>query len=85
MMQLESEGEVMYDSYLDCEVLVVAPLLGFIGDNPCASEILNHLRGTPSKFCRICMVDMQKTLKTKLPSFVIQADPTGTSAGNTQI
>ena len=70
LMHLESEGEVMYDAYLDCEILVVAPLLCFIGDNPHASEILNHLKGTPSKFCRICMVDMHKILKTKLPSFL---------------
>ena len=47
---------MVYDAYLECEVLLVAPLLCVICDNPRASEVLNHLKGAASKFCRMCDV-----------------------------
>ena len=56
LMHLENEGVVVYDAHLDCDVLVVAPLLCIISDNPRSSEVVNHLRGAASKFCRMCMV-----------------------------
>ena len=53
---LLQEGIEMYDAHLQKDVLVIAPVLAFMGDNPRASEILGHLLGSPNKFCRQCMV-----------------------------
>ena len=51
-------GTFMFDAYLQQEVLVVAPVLAVMGDNPRASEIVGHLTGNPNKFCRQCMVNV---------------------------
>ena len=59
LLHLEREGAEVYDAHLQCSVLAVAPVLCAICDNPRASEMVNHLRGTASKFCRICMVCRQ--------------------------
>ena len=54
---LETEGVVVFDSLYQEEVLVVAPLLCIVCDNPMASQLCNHLvGGTAIMFCRICMV-----------------------------
>ena len=55
LLDLDREGTVVYDALLDCQVLVVAPVLCVLAD-PRASEVVNHLRGAPAKFCRMCMV-----------------------------
>ena len=39
------KGIEMYDAHLQKNVLVVAPLLFLLADNPRHSEILNHLGG----------------------------------------
>ena len=59
LLQLEREGMVVYDAHLECEVLLVAPLLCVICDNPRASEVVNHLKGAASKFCRLCDVKLK--------------------------
>lgn len=56
LVQLEIEGTVAYDSFLNEEVLVVSPLLCIIGDNPRSSKVLNHLGGSARRYCRMCMV-----------------------------
>ena len=56
LIQLEIEGLEAYDAHLHQPVLVVAPVLCAICDNPRASEMLNHMGGTALKFCRMCMV-----------------------------
>ena len=43
------EGTFMFDGYLQ-DVLVVAPVLAVMGDNPRPSEIAGHLTGNPNKF-----------------------------------
>ena len=53
---LEKEGVVVYDAFTDKEVLVIAPVLCVICDNPCASEITNTLGPRSRKFCRIFTV-----------------------------
>ena len=53
---LEVEGVVAYDAYLQREVLVIAPVLCFICDNPRASEITSNLGPGSRVFCRKCMV-----------------------------
>ena len=56
LIQLEIEELEAYDAHLHQPVLVVAPVLCAICDNPRASEMLNHMGGTALKFCRMCMV-----------------------------
>lgn len=46
-----------YDAHLGQHVLVVAPLLLVICDNPRASELCNHLGGAATKYCHFCMAD----------------------------
>ena len=56
LLQLELEGVEVYDSYLKQNVLVVAPLLLLMADNPRASELINHMGSSANYFCRICQV-----------------------------
>lgn len=55
LLKLE-EGLPMYDALLGQQVLVVAPVMFIIADNPMASELCNHLGSAATKYCRICMV-----------------------------
>lgn len=48
-LNLLEQGIEAYDSLTEEIVLVVAPLLCVIADNPRASELLNHLGGTAKK------------------------------------
>lgn len=57
-LNLLEQGIEAYDSLTEEIVLVVAPLLCVIADNPRASELLNHLGGTAKKYCRMCMVSI---------------------------
>ena len=56
LARLENEGVEMYDAQSQEKVLVVAPLMLIICDNPHASELVNHLGSAANKFCRICEV-----------------------------
>ena len=56
LILLENEGTEAYDALLKQEVVVLAPLICIIADNPRASELLNHLGGSARRYCRICMV-----------------------------
>lgn len=53
---LESEGVHTYDAYLQTTVLIVAPVICILCDNPRASEVTNNLGTSAKLFCRICMV-----------------------------
>ena len=53
---LETDGLVVYDAFLKEEVIVFAPLLCVICDNPRASQLLNHLTRSVRRYCRVCMV-----------------------------
>ena len=59
LVHLEREGTEVYDAHLQCNVLVMAPVLCAICDNPRASEMVNHMKGASIKFCRICNVRNQ--------------------------
>ena len=50
------EGVAMHDSGLDREVLVFAPVIAVLADNPRHTELLNHMGSSVNLFCRICMV-----------------------------
>lgn len=54
--QLEIDGLEAYDAYQNQSVLVVAPVICGICDNPRASEMVNHLGGAALRFCRMCRV-----------------------------
>ena len=56
LCQLEKQGVCVYDAALERQVLVFAPVLFAICDNPRASELLNHRGSAARRFCRICMV-----------------------------
>lgn len=51
------KGVVMFDSALQKEVLVVAPVLCFLADNARSSELVNHSGSSANKFCRMCEVE----------------------------
>ena len=55
---LENEGIVTYDAYLQQHVLVLAPVLCLLADNPRSSELVNHLGSAARKYCRICDVSV---------------------------
>ncbi len=60
LVSLETEGAEAYDAHLRRTVLIVAPVMCAIADNPRASEMVNHLRGAARKFCRMCTVRTEK-------------------------
>eukprot|EP00731_Ephydatia_muelleri_P012741 Em0007g51a len=55
---LENEGIIAYDTFLQRNVIVVAPILNIICDKPRGAEVCSHLGATTSKYCRICMADV---------------------------
>ena len=52
LIKLEEERIVNYDAYLGEEIIVVAPFICLISDNPRASELINHLGATARLYCR---------------------------------
>ena len=53
---LENDGVETFDAFLQVTVLVVAPVICIICDNPRASEVTNTLGPSARMFCRLCMV-----------------------------
>ena len=53
---LEKDGVVLFDAFLQKEVLAVSPVLCVICDNPRASEVTNNMGPGSKMFCRMCMV-----------------------------
>ena len=51
LIQLETSGIEVYDSFLKKDILVMSPVLCIICDNPRASEICSHLGSSARKFC----------------------------------
>ncbi|KAL5516835.1 hypothetical protein EMCRGX_G002259 [Ephydatia muelleri] len=89
LARLENEGVEMYDAQSQEKVLVVAPLMLIICDNPRASELANHLGSAANKFCRICvnpyMIDEERTLEKCLVQIeAIRSQPTVQSAKEMQ-
>lgn len=56
LLKLESNGIFAYDALLDEEVLVVAPVICVLSDNPRYSEIMSHSGTSANMHCRMCMV-----------------------------
>ena len=65
LKQLE-KGVVAFHPHIEQEVLVVAPVIAFLCDNPRHSELLNHAGGKARKYCRMCMVSCCSTFLTSL-------------------
>ena len=55
VLRLE-EGIVMYDAFLEENVLVIAPVMLIIADNPMSSELCSHHGSTARRYCRMCLV-----------------------------
>lgn len=53
LKQLE-KGVMMFDAYMEKEVLVIAPVMVILCDNARASELVNHLGSRAKRFCRKC-------------------------------
>eukprot|EP00731_Ephydatia_muelleri_P035702 Em0149g8a len=49
----------MFDALFNTNVIVIAPVISFLCDNPRAAEICNHRGSSTHKFCRICMADVR--------------------------
>ena len=49
-------GVVMFDAFLNQEIMVIAPIVAILADNAQASELLNHLGSRATRFCRKCLV-----------------------------
>ena len=56
LLDLELHGITAYDAHLQEDMLVVAPLMCVLCDNPQHSEIMNQSGPSANLFCRICMV-----------------------------
>ena len=56
LLDLELHGITAFDCHLKEEVLVVAPLMCVLCDNPRHAEIMNHSGPSANLFCRMCMV-----------------------------
>lgn len=56
LISLESDGIVAYDALLGSTVLVIAPVMCVLSDNPRHSEIMSHSGSSANLFCRMCMV-----------------------------
>ena len=55
-IRIMEEGFIVFDALLQTDVIVKAPVICVIADNPRASEILNHRGGSSRRYCRKCMV-----------------------------
>lgn len=58
LLMLEEEGLIAYDAFNKQDVLMVAPIICSLADNPRASELLNHMGSAARKYCRICYVSI---------------------------
>lgn len=65
LLRLE-DGIVMYDALLKQEVLVVAPVMFVIADNPMSSELCNHQGSMARRYCRMCMVREDECMAIQL-------------------
>ncbi|KAL5503005.1 hypothetical protein EMCRGX_G009879 [Ephydatia muelleri] len=61
---LETEGVFTFDASHQETVLVVAPLMCIVCDNPRASTLLNHLGSAALKHCPRCMTSRQENPDT---------------------
>ena len=55
LLKLEN-GVCMFDALSGKKVLVLAPVIFIMADNPMCSDLCNHQGSTANKFCRVCMV-----------------------------
>ncbi len=60
----------MYDALLKQQVLVVAPVILIIADNPMSSELCNHQGSSARRFCRICLVVKPLSLPTFIHNYI---------------
>ena len=55
-LQKLEEGILMFDASVNESVLVIAPVMLLIADNPMSSDLCNHQGSTARRFCRMCKV-----------------------------
>ena len=62
---------MVFDAYFNREILVLAPVIACMCDNPRASEVVGHLQGCPNAYYRQYLVSCNIVLYTQSN---IQAD-----------
>ncbi|OAD68750.1 hypothetical protein PHYBLDRAFT_150341 [Phycomyces blakesleeanus NRRL 1555(-)] len=66
LVRLE-KGIEMYSEDHSEGVLVVAPLLLFMGDNPCQSQLAMHKGTSAKKFCQKCLIPLPRIEQGSIP------------------
>ncbi|KAL0097127.1 hypothetical protein J3Q64DRAFT_1844504 [Phycomyces blakesleeanus] len=61
------KGIEMYSEDHSEGVLVVAPLLLFMGDNPCQSQLAMHKGTSAKKFCQKCLIPLPRIEQGSIP------------------
>lgn len=56
LRMLETTGLITFDAHLKQDVLIIAPVLLGMHDNPRSSEVVNHMGSAANLFCRMCIV-----------------------------
>ena len=52
-LKLLEDGIVAYDVAMQCDVLIVSPVLCFLCDNPRAAQICSHLGSSTRRICNV--------------------------------
>ena len=55
-LKILEDGIIVYDAYLCCKVIAVAPIICILCDNPMGAMICSHLGANTHLLCRICTV-----------------------------
>ena len=55
-LKILEDGIIVYDAYLCCKVIAVAPIICILCDNPMGAIICSHLGANTHLFCRKCTV-----------------------------
>ena len=55
-LKILEDGIIVYDAYLCCKVIVVAPIICILCENPMGAMICSHLGANTHLFYQICTV-----------------------------
>ena len=81
LLQLE-RGVQMYDAMLEQIVVVMAPVMFVMADNPMSSELCNHQGSSARKFCRMCLVLSHQIMHmAMITMYFVQVDKTADPDG----
>ena len=61
-LKILEDGIIVYDAYFSSKVIVVAPIICILCDNPMGAMICSHLGANTHLFYRICTVSMSSII-----------------------